>query len=90
MMHMVRNLEIMLILNSTGNKVLSTDNVAMELKTPSQQQSGLKIKLVEEFSVYSGQVYNLELSINPSEQIITNKNKCLFKPIVREALLSEI
>lgn len=82
--------EIMLILSSSGNKVLSADNIAMDLKAPSAQQSGLKVKLSEEFSVEAGQIYSLELSVNPSEQIVTNKNKCIFKPIVRDALLSAL
>jgi hypothetical protein len=82
--------EIFLLLSVDENKVLSSDNIAMDLKAPSAQQSGIKIKLDKEISVVEGKNYNLELSINPSEQIVTNKNKCLFKPVVHAATISSL
>ncbi len=82
--------EIILLLSADGNKLLNSENVAMDLKTPSAQQSGIKVKLADEFSVVAGKTYNLELTVNPNEQIVTNKSKCLFKPVVRDALLSAL
>lgn len=79
--------EVFLLLSAHGNKILSSTNVAMDLKTPSAQQSGLKVKLEEIASVEADQSYLLELVIVPSEQIIGNKNKCIFRPVLRSAKL---
>jgi hypothetical protein len=82
--------ELYLLLSSDGNKILSTENVAMDLITPSEQSLGIKVKLLNDVSVEEGHIYELELAINPSEQIVTNKSKCIFRPIIREAVLSAL
>lgn len=81
--------ELFLVLNEEGNKILSSENQALELKTPSAQQSGLKVKLDKEIQLKKDSSYNLELVINPAEQILSTKTKCIFKPVVHEAHLSE-
>jgi hypothetical protein len=79
--------EIFILLDSSGNKILSTENVTMSLVTPSAQESGLKIKLIEPISIQANSSYNLDLVINQNDQIIANKTKCIFKPVIQEAHL---
>lgn len=79
--------EVFIQLNADGNKVLSAQNNVMILKTPSAQTAGLKVKLASEISVVVGHTYSIELVIKPADQIVANPNKCIFKPVVKEAYL---
>lgn len=79
--------EIFILLDPAGNKILSTENVTMSLTTPSAQASGLKIKLIEPISIKADSSYDLTLVINQNDQIVANKTKCIFKPVVQEAHL---
>jgi hypothetical protein len=76
---------LFLSLESEGNKVLSLENVVLELKTPSGQTAGLKVQLSSEYSLKSGQFYIIHFKIDPKEQLVNNAKKCIFKPVLRSA-----
>ncbi len=78
---------LFLLLDVTGNKILNRDSSVVDFKAPSGQQSGIKIQL-DSTAVLAGQIYILTLDLNPSEQIVTNKSKCLFKPVIKSANLT--
>jgi hypothetical protein len=81
---------IFLMLNSEGNKVLTSNEQVLALKTPSAQSAGLKIHLLGKVSIEADKHYLLKLDINPEEQIVSNPEKCIFKPVVKGAeLLAE-
>lgn len=82
---------IVLILNTQGNKILTADNVVIDLKTPVNEQSIVRVSLIKEYTVTEGYTYNLVLKVNPNELIAsTNKNNCLFKPLIQAADLASI
>lgn len=70
-----------------GNKVLSSESEMFDLKTPSAQQSGLKIHLGQKMQLIEGEIYTLTLNISLEKQIVHNKKKCIFKPVVKSAVL---
>ena len=82
--------EIRIILNPSGNLVLGSDNVAYDLKTPSAQSSGFKVRLASRTHVISGKMYSLALNIDLSQQIVRAGKKCLLKPEIHNAVLTEI
>jgi len=82
---------IVLILNAQGNKILTADNVVIDLKTPVNEQSIVRVNLIKEYTITEGRTYNLVLKVNPNELIAsTNKNNCLFKPLIQAADLASI
>lgn len=76
---------VFLVLKDDGNKVLDFENLAHDLKTPSGQTAGIKVHLDSEISLRAGEIYSLQLSIDPAKQIISNPVKCLFKPVIKSA-----
>lgn len=82
--------EIRIILNPLGNLVLGSDNVAYDLKTPSAQSSGFKVRLASRSHVVEGKIYSLTLNIDLSHQIVRAGKKCLLKPEIHNAVLTSI
>lgn len=80
--------EIFLKLNSEGNKILSEHNEAIDIHAPSGYTAGVKVKLISDITVVSGQTYVLELTVNPADQLISNQRKCIFKPVIQQAQLT--
>ena len=78
--------DIRLVLNESGNFITNAKD-KYELKTPSAQQSGLKVKLDAPVSVKKDMMYELVVDIDLSKQVVQNKNKCLFKPVIQSAKL---
>ncbi len=76
---------IFMVLKDDGNKVLDIENLAHDLKTPSGQTAGIKVHLDSEISLKAGEIYSLQLSIDPEKQIISNPQKCLFRPVIKSA-----
>jgi len=74
-------------LAATGNAILSMDNVAMELVTPSAQESGLKFQLKKAVKVEVDQIYEIRFEIHPEDQIVANPVKCILKPVIKSASL---
>ena len=73
--------EIRLVLNDTGNEVI-IDGVAHDLKTPSAQSSGLKLKINDDLT--SGIEYTLKLDFDAAKSIVrTGNGKYILKPVIR-------
>lgn len=75
--------EIRLVLNDSGNTIV-VGGVAQDLKTPSGQSSGWKVKLNENPSLIPGVTYSLLLDFDAAKSIVSTGNgKYLLKPVVR-------
>ncbi|PST82854.1 hypothetical protein C7T94_09455 [Pedobacter yulinensis] len=75
--------EIRLVLNDAGNTIV-VDGVEQELKTPSAQSSGWKVKLTEAPTLVPGVAYTLLLDFDAARSIVpTGNGKFLLKPVVR-------
>ena len=73
--------EIRLILEPTGNVVI-IKGVRYELKTPSGQSSGVKIKVQEE--LVDGVAYTLLLDFDAAKSVVnTGNGKYILKPVIR-------
>lgn len=73
--------EIRLVLNETGNTV-KVDGIVYDLKTPSGQSSGVKIKVQDDLT--SGIAYTLKLDFDVAKSIVTTGNgKYILKPVIR-------
>lgn len=73
--------EVRLVLNDTGNEVV-IDGESFDLKTPSGQSSGVKIKINDELQ--SGIAYTLKLDFDAAKSIIkTGNGKYILKPVIR-------
>lgn len=75
--------EIRLVLNQSGNTIV-VGGVSQDLKTPSGQSSGWKVKLKENPSLEPGVTYSLLLDFDAAKSIVSTGNgKYLLKPVVR-------
>ncbi|HMI05378.1 MAG TPA: DUF4382 domain-containing protein [Pedobacter sp.] len=75
--------EIRLILHDSGNSIV-VDGQEQELKTPSAQSSGWKIKLKENPELVPGITYSLLLDFDAAKSIVaTGNGKYMLKPVVR-------
>jgi len=75
--------EIRLVLNETGNTIV-VNGVEQELKTPSAQTSGWKVKLNANPTLVPGVAYTLLLDFDAAKSIVSTGNgKYLLKPVVR-------
>lgn len=75
--------EIRLVLNDSGNTIV-VGGVSQELKTPSAQSSGWKVKLKANPSLLPGVTYSLLLDFDAAKSIVSTGNgKYLLKPVVR-------
>lgn len=76
--------QIRLILGD--DNYLMRDGVRLELKTPSAQQSGLKIKVDQ--SIEAGNTYNLVIDFDAAKSIVEagNSGNIILKPVLRAYL----
>lgn len=75
--------EIRLVLNETGNTIV-VNGIQQELKTPSAQTSGWKVKLTANPELVEGAAYTLLLDFDAAKSIVSTGNgKYLLKPVVR-------
>jgi hypothetical protein len=75
--------EIRLVLNETGNTIV-VNGVQQELKTPSAQTSGWKVKLTANPDLVEGVAYTLLLDFDAAKSIVSTGNgKYVLKPVVR-------
>ncbi len=82
--------EIRLILNANGNALMGSNAVVYDLKTPSAQTSGFKIRLAAPTKIIAGKKYDLKLDMDLSQQIVRAGKKCILKPTIRNAVLTEL
>lgn len=74
--------EIRLILND--NNTIVVNGVTQDLKTPSGQSSGWKVKLSQNPALVPGVAYSLLLDFDAAKSIVSTGNgKYLLKPVVR-------
>jgi hypothetical protein len=74
--------QVRLVLADTGNSVTPVGGTAQPLKTPSGQESGLKIKA--DFSVLADQVNDFLMDFDACKSIVlTGNGKYILKPVVR-------
>ena len=75
--------EIRLVLHDSGNSIV-VDGEQQELKTPSGQSSGFKVKLTENPELVAGATYSLLLDFDAAKSIVaTGNGKYILKPVVR-------
>ncbi|MES2454210.1 MAG: DUF4382 domain-containing protein [Bacteroidota bacterium] len=75
--------EVRLILNDSGNSIV-VRGVEQELKTPSAQSSGWKVKLTDNPELVPGVTYSLLLDFDAAKSIVaTGNGKYILKPVVR-------
>lgn len=73
--------EIRLVLYDTGNRVV-VDGVSHDLKTPSGQSSGVKLKVQDDLT--AGIAYTLLLDFDAAKSIVvTGNGKYNLKPVIR-------
>ena len=82
--------EIRLVLNDSGNFLMSEDQSVHDLKTPSAQSSGFKIKFTKPVSVVAGVTYELDLNLDLDKQIVSAGKKCILKPVVKSGVLNPL
>ena len=82
--------EIRLVLNDDGNYLMSSDQSVHDLKTPSGQSSGFKIKFSSPVHIVAGAMYELDLKLDLGSQIVEAGKKCLLKPVVKSAVLNPL
>jgi hypothetical protein len=74
--------QVRLVLADTGNSVTPVGGTAQPLKTPSGQESGLKIKA--DFSVLADQVNDFLMDFDACKSVVlTGNGKYILKPVVR-------
>jgi len=81
-----------LILKDSGHWIVrKADGSMCDLKTPSQQQTGLKLILpgggVE---IQEGNIYSLIVDFDVDHSIVDNKHGCLLKPVLKVKSLTEV
>ncbi|HAZ14951.1 MAG: hypothetical protein A2X86_21475 [Bdellovibrionales bacterium GWA2_49_15] len=83
--------QIRFILKDSGNYLTNMDGSACLLKTPSQQQSGLKIIIPVKVSITEGKDYNLVVDFDALKSIVLQGNGgCLLKPVIKVKSLTTI
>lgn len=82
--------EIRLILNASGNQLMGSNGSVYDLKTPSAQTSGFKIKLAAPVKIIAGKKYDLKLAMDLSQHIVRAGKKCMLHPNIHNAILTEL
>jgi hypothetical protein len=75
--------QLRLVLNPTGNKLVDQSGAEYALKTPSQQNSGLKLILPGNAQLSAGTNYKITATFDPDKSIVRAGSKCLLKPVIR-------
>lgn len=81
-----------LILKDGGNYIERIeDNSLCDLKTPSEQQTGLKLIMPGGgIGIEQGQTYSLIVDFDVDHSIVDNKNNCLLKPVLKVKSLTKV
>lgn len=77
--------EFRLMLKDSGHWIVrSADGSMCDLKTPSQQKTGLKVKIPDGgITVQPNSIYSLVIDFDVDHSIVDNKNNCLLKPVLK-------
>lgn len=82
--HGVSISQIRFVLESHGNYLIMDDESTCDLKTPSQQQSGLKIKMNTAVVIEQDYSYSLTVDFDALKSVVFQGNGgCLLKPVLK-------
>ena len=81
-----------LVLKDDGNWIQRiSDQSVCALKTPSQQQTGLKLIMPNGgVEIEKDQIYSLIIDFDVDHSIVDNKNNCLLKPVLKVKTLAQV
>ncbi|MEQ1665615.1 MAG: DUF4382 domain-containing protein [Bdellovibrionales bacterium] len=82
--------QIRLELAPTGNQIVDSLGNLFNIKTPSGQQSGLKINLQGLTQFNGNTAYTITFAFDPLTQIVSAGNQCLLKPVFSGATVTEV
>jgi hypothetical protein len=82
--------QIRLELAPTGNQIVDSLGNLFNIKTPSGQQSGLKINLQGVTQFNGNTAYTITFAFDPLTQIVSAGNQCLLKPVFSGATVTEV
>jgi hypothetical protein len=76
--------QIRLVLESEGNYIIKGDGSRCDLKTPSEQKTGIKFILNQPVLIESGFSYSIVADFDASKSIVlTGNGGCLLKPVLK-------
>lgn len=79
-----KNVNQVRIVLGKGSRVLTNQDQVLDLKTPSAEQSGIKVHLDTAIDLVKDKTYVLELNIDQN-QLKVNGEKCMFHPVIKSA-----
>lgn len=83
--------QLRLVLAGENNQIVDITNDIFSLKTPSAQQSGLKINLGSGgFTFEANKAYKIQFELDPDFQVVRAGKKCLLKPVLRATSITEV
>lgn len=75
---------IRLVLKTDNNHGVKTNESRCEMKTPSAQQSGIKIHLAQPFTIEENQTYSMIMDFDAEKSVVVRGNGgCLLKPVLK-------
>jgi len=76
---------IRLVLKTDNNHGIKNNGSRCEMKTPSAQQSGIKIHLAQPFTIEQGQSYSMMMDFDAEKSVVVRGKKggCLLKPVLK-------
>lgn len=78
--------QLRIVLKDDSNSIVDTDAVKYALKTPSGQQSGIKLNLGNGATDFlAGQYYRITFEWDETFQLVQAGKKCLLKPVLHNA-----
>lgn len=82
---------IRLVLKGENNHAIKGDDSRCEMQTPSGQQSGIKIKLSQPFTLEQGSVYSMVMDFDAAKSVVIKGNGgCLLKPVLKLLTVTKI
>lgn len=75
---------IRLVLKADNNHGIKTNGSRCDMKTPSAQQSGIKIHLAQPFTIEEGQTYSMIMDFDAEKSVVVRGHGgCLLKPVLK-------
>lgn len=83
--------QVRLKLSEINNQVVDTAGQAYALKTPSAQQSGVKIVAQGNLRLKGNTAYTIRFFLDPNSQVVrTGNGRCILKPTLRMTASEEV